>query len=792
MSDLDVDLLVVGAGPAGIAAGITARDRGLDTLVIDKAGFGRDKTCGDGLTAAALRTLEALGLPIGDLDPALAPVDTAVLVSPSGRRVALPLPTGPGHHAVVVPRARLDAALVALAQRRGVDVREHTALAGLKEEPDRTGIVAELADGGVVRARHVVAADGTYSPTRKLLRPDAVPALGEWSAFRQYFTGVDDPKLWVLFEQDLLPGYAWVFPLPGGRANVGFGVLRGPGVDGKWIKATWRDLLTRASMRSVLGANAEPEAPHRAWPIPTAYDPERLVDGRVLFAGDAASVVDPLTGEGIAQALETGVLAADAVAHGNNSDVATRYRSAVHRTLGRDLRFAGALQQIVRRPIGARAAIRAADLTPWTRRNFARWMFEDYPRALVLTPDRWDAWRVHRAGRVPQPHREPPRLTSGSGGHRRSARLDQDLDLFVGSGERVERGRHTLDADGGAHERTHVEAPLGDRLECRGELHGVVPEHELDRELLHDADHRPHLVDLHAHPRDHDPGLRRCVADGRVEHPAHADGFEDHEWTAPRDPPPRVDRGFDNRIDDDVRAHLLGEGPAQRREVGRDDRFDALQRERRDRGEADRAAAQHDRAVARLDLRLVHRMEPDGHRFGERSPARVETVGDLHADPRSDPHAFRVSPAVGVRVSDGFDPAGRERDRDRDDEVTRLHRDAVGLGTELQDLRAELVTHHEIAFGIERRRGTPERRHLHHRLRVHQRVQVGSADAARPHGDERVARTRLGFRDVLHHELTTTGDCCEHPASFARDAPGRQGVRGQPNQAWRRFPLPAS
>ncbi|MGZ8766265.1 MAG: NAD(P)/FAD-dependent oxidoreductase, partial [Acidimicrobiia bacterium] len=64
MTDLDVDLLVVGAGPAGTSAGITARKHGLDVLVVDKAGFGRDKTCGDGLTAAALRSLEALGLPL--------------------------------------------------------------------------------------------------------------------------------------------------------------------------------------------------------------------------------------------------------------------------------------------------------------------------------------------------------------------------------------------------------------------------------------------------------------------------------------------------------------------------------------------------------------------------------------------------------------------------------------------------------------------------------------------------------------------------------------------------------
>jgi flavin-dependent dehydrogenase len=97
-----------------------------------------------------------------------------------------------------------------------------------------------------------------------------------------------------------------------------------------------------------------------------------------------------MTGEGIAQALETGALAAECIATGAEPDaVAARYRRHVGRALGRDLRFASALQSLLRSPIGARAAIGAAALTPWTRRNFARWMFEDYPRALLLTPDRW-------------------------------------------------------------------------------------------------------------------------------------------------------------------------------------------------------------------------------------------------------------------------------------------------------------------------------------------------------------------------------------------------------------------
>lgn len=392
----DADLLVIGAGPAGCAAAITAARAGRSVVVIDKAEFPRDKTCGDGLTAGALRRLENLDVPLAALGASV-PVTDVMIVGPTGRQVALPLPTD-GQHARVMRREDLDLALIQAARAVGATVLEGAALTELKSLD--SGVEATLDSGQVVCAPFAVAADGNYSTARRLLSPSAPPVLGEWSAFRQYFAGVDDPRLWVLFERDLLPGYAWVFPLPDGRANVGFGVLRGPGVNGKALAAKWRDLLARPSVRAVLGPNAEPESPHRAWPIPSHLDPARLAHGRVLFAGDAAGVVDPMTGEGIAQALETGVLAARAMTHvphppvGHRSlfdpaSIATRYRTDVHRALGRDLQFAAALQRVVAHPLGTRAALRVVDANAWTRRNFARWMFEDYPRAILLTPRRW-------------------------------------------------------------------------------------------------------------------------------------------------------------------------------------------------------------------------------------------------------------------------------------------------------------------------------------------------------------------------------------------------------------------
>jgi geranylgeranyl reductase family protein len=380
------DLLVVGAGPAGIAAAIRAHDAGLRVVVVDKATFPRDKTCGDGLTTAALRRLEALGLRLDAL-PSCAAVSETVLVSPSGRRVCLPMPVD-GLSAAVVPRTELDWALVRLAGARGIDVREGVALEALHDGPE--AVTARLAGEEELDARWVVAADGHYSPARRAVGAGAEPDLGTWHAVRQYFASVDDDRLTVVFEPDLLPGYAWVFPLPDGRANVGFGVLRRAGVGGKQLKALWPDLLARPVLRSVLGEHAIPEGPHRAWPIPSAFDEARLAHGGVLFAGDAASVVDPLTGEGIAQALETGELAAEAIARGGSrSDVRQHYRRAVAHALGTDLHFGGALQRILQSPLRARGALCAVSMSSWTRRNFARWMFEDYPRAILTTPDRW-------------------------------------------------------------------------------------------------------------------------------------------------------------------------------------------------------------------------------------------------------------------------------------------------------------------------------------------------------------------------------------------------------------------
>jgi flavin-dependent dehydrogenase len=368
--------------------------------VVDKALFPRDKCCGDGLTTLALRELEHLGFDPGQV-PDWFDVGGATLRSPSGREVELPLPDD-GRFAAVAPRMQLDDALVCLARAAGADVHDGQPFEAIGR---RDGAVVVDTPALSITTRYVVAADGMWSPVRKAMGLRLPGYLGEWHGFRQYACEVTGParsRLYVWFEEDLLPGYAWSFPLPGGRANVGFGVLRDGTRRIQSMKEEWADLLRRPHVVAALGEGFRLEGRHTAWPIPARIDEIALAADRTLFAGDAAAATDVMTGEGIGQALLTGRLAAEAIIEAGacRPDVAraTYERQVAHHLLA-DHRMSKLLGSVLASPLGARGAVRVvASSGTWGRRNFARWMFEDEPRAVVLTPSRWHRHFLARRG----------------------------------------------------------------------------------------------------------------------------------------------------------------------------------------------------------------------------------------------------------------------------------------------------------------------------------------------------------------------------------------------------------
>lgn len=404
-------MVIVGGGPGGAAAAIEASRSGLDVIVVDKASFPRDKCCGDGLTTGALRQLEELGL-----DPASVAswrtIEDVYVRTPSGQQKLFPLPsphrpgTGAGVFAAVARRRDLDAALLALAADQGAAVfQQHTLVDLTQTDRAVTATVDGVGGRVTIEAKHLIAADGMWSPTRKLLGIDIDNYRGDWHAFRQYFnnvSGAANRDLLVWFEPELLPGYAWSFPVGDNTANVGFGILRQPGQSVQVMKDLWPRILARPHIVEALGPQAEPESTHRAWPIPARLGQLPFSEGRVLFVGDALAAADPMTGEGIGQAIETGRMAANAVSAGNvdrdPTVISDRYESELRAGMMKDHRLANLLSAALRSPRRVDAAVSIAGVSAWTRKNFARWLFEDYPRAALATPRRWQRGLLNSPG----------------------------------------------------------------------------------------------------------------------------------------------------------------------------------------------------------------------------------------------------------------------------------------------------------------------------------------------------------------------------------------------------------
>ena len=393
-------VLIIGAGPSGTACAATLHRLGHEVVVVDKATVPRDKCCGDGLTTNALRILEGL-----DFDPSrVADWQTCSDVemrSFSGRKIDLPLPTIGGQFAAIAPRAQFDHALVEHCRDMGITIHEGCAFESITHH-DTNGISVQVENLGELTVDYVVAADGMWSPVRKSLGLSTPGYLGEWHAFRQYIGNVHgsaNEKLHIWFDKDLLPGYAWSFPLPDNRVNFGFGILRTSDRSTKYMNDLWRDLLTRPHITTVLGEHFVPEDRHTAWPIPARIHDAVRSSGRVLFIGDAVCATDTLTGEGIGQALETGIAAGEAIHECNTAaDVRDSYSHKIDSLLLADHRMSSVLSRMLTYPVVARMVLALVDTNNWTRKNFVRWMFEDEARAVVFTPRRWHRRFLARPG----------------------------------------------------------------------------------------------------------------------------------------------------------------------------------------------------------------------------------------------------------------------------------------------------------------------------------------------------------------------------------------------------------
>jgi geranylgeranyl reductase family protein len=330
VSSTRFDVLVVGAGPAGSIAALVLARAGARVALLDKAHFPRDKACGDFIGPRGLQVLADLGVD----EPAGYDVGDMVVVGPTGRRVVLPCFDGvsyPGR-ARAVTRTVFDDALRTAALENGAEPFDGRADRPLGGGPTPDGFSVGRAE---LRADFIIGADGATSHVAASsgLVEDARVLWG--FAVRCYLDQhVDLPAitLWERTPWRAFPGYGWIFPGPDGVANVGVGI--GTLADRQAGAGAVRALPAYLGHLVGLGLlDRVPDFPlaRRAggW-LKMGMVGTTPASGTVLLAGDAAGLVNPLQGEGIAQAMTSGRAAAEAIL-GYPGQAASRYRHQLAR-----------------------------------------------------------------------------------------------------------------------------------------------------------------------------------------------------------------------------------------------------------------------------------------------------------------------------------------------------------------------------------------------------------------------------------------------------------------------------
>lgn len=317
-----VDVLVVGAGPAGAAAAIHAADAGLEVLLVDAATFPRDKTCGDGLTPRAIHSLARLGL----ADEVTRDYrNKGLKLRGFGGSVTAPWPEG--HYGTVgsaMPRTEFDHLVVRAAVARGATLWEDATATAVTREGRSIGEVT-VRHGGVdkqVRARWILVADGVRSTFGKLLGREWHRGEVYGIAARSYCTSPMSTEPWIHSDVELLddtgtvqPGYGWIFPLGDGRVNLGAGALS---TDARPAKVNTKKLLAHYAARKRQEWQLGPEQDVASALLPMGGAVSNVAGPNWMLIGDAAALVNPLNGEGIDYGLESAEMAVGLLQEGRD------------------------------------------------------------------------------------------------------------------------------------------------------------------------------------------------------------------------------------------------------------------------------------------------------------------------------------------------------------------------------------------------------------------------------------------------------------------------------------------
>jgi geranylgeranyl reductase family protein len=314
------DVIVVGGGPAGATMAWALARRGVRVAVVERARFPREKVCGDYVEPGGLRILKAMGCLDALPDPS--PITaTRVFFGPS-EVFAGDIPYYEGEHGApphgrIVPRHVLDTQLLEQAAQASAIVRQDCAAESLARED---GLVRLKVRQGEriheLAAPMVAGADGTESIVARSFterRADRrYMGLSQRAYVEDVNTAVGEATVW--FDDDLYPGYGWLFPMPDGRANVGVGILAETCQrQDLSVPNAFALFLRKLKLRHPGCAAMRLASRPLGGAVKTYGGIDRNHFDGGLLIGDAGSFVDPMTGEGITQGMESALIGASTV-----------------------------------------------------------------------------------------------------------------------------------------------------------------------------------------------------------------------------------------------------------------------------------------------------------------------------------------------------------------------------------------------------------------------------------------------------------------------------------------------